>query len=27
VSRHSAEAAKLPPALHEGIAYALCHAA
>ena len=27
VSRHSAETAKLPPALREGIAYALCHAA
>jgi hypothetical protein len=27
VSRHSAEATKLPPALHDGIAYALCHAA
>jgi hypothetical protein len=27
VSRHSAEATKLPPALREGIAYALCHAA
>jgi hypothetical protein len=27
VSRHAAEAAKLPPALREGIAYALCHAA
>ena len=26
-SRHSAEAAKLRPALREGIAYALCHAA
>ncbi len=27
VSRRSAETAKLPPALREGIAYALCHAA
>ena len=27
VSRHSAETAKLPPALRESIAYALCHAA
>jgi hypothetical protein len=27
VSRRSGEAAKLPPALREGIAYALCHAA
>jgi hypothetical protein len=27
VSRHSSDAAKLPPALREGIAYALCHAA
>jgi hypothetical protein len=26
-SRHSAKAAKLRPALREGIAYALCHAA
>jgi len=26
-SRHAAEAAKLRPALREGIAYALCHAA
>ncbi len=27
VSRQSVDAAKLPPALREGIAYALCHAA
>jgi hypothetical protein len=27
VSPHSAEAAKLPPALRDGIAHALCHAA
>ena len=27
VSRHSAETAKLPPALREGIAHARCHAA
>ena len=27
ISRHSAETAKLHPALREGIAYALCHAA
>ena len=27
VSRHSADTAKLPPALREGIDYALCHAA
>ncbi|MBY0334031.1 MAG: hypothetical protein K2X49_25520 [Acetobacteraceae bacterium] len=27
VSRQSIETAKLPPALHEGIVYALCHAA
>jgi len=26
-SRHSAETAKLRPALREGIAHALCHAA
>jgi hypothetical protein len=26
-SRQSGDAAKLPPALREGIAYALCHAA
>jgi hypothetical protein len=26
-SRHSAETAKLRPALREGISYALCHAA
>src|SRR3954470_9833012 len=27
LSRHSLDATKLPPALREGIAYALCHAA
>jgi hypothetical protein len=27
LSRQSVDAAKLPPALREGIAYALCHAA
>jgi len=27
VSRQSIDAAKLPPVLREGIAYALCHAA